>query len=260
MSFIDDIIGVGKSVVGFFTGNSVLSSIAKTAIAGFALSKVSSSVNKQNNVSSTANSSAPDPGVRLQVNPNPEHKIPVVYGNAFLGGIITDARIAESNTVMYYVITIAEKTGPLLSTGLASQTKFENVYWNDQRVIFNEDGITAAYTIDRDNNVDYSIAGLVTVYFFDGNSGSQIMPDNYFSLTRVNAAQIVPGWTPNHDMEDLVFAVVKVRYNKEKNVTSIPNLIWNINNSLTLPGDCLYDYMTNTRYGAGIDPTEIYSG
>jgi hypothetical protein len=32
-----------------------------------------------------------------------------------------------------------------------------------------------------------------------------------------------------------------------------------IQNSMTLPGDCIYDYMTNTRYGAGIDPAEINS-
>jgi hypothetical protein len=28
-------------------------------------------------------------------------------------------------------------------------------------------------------------------------------------------------------------------------------------NTMTLPGDVLYDYMTNTRYGAGIPEAEI---
>jgi hypothetical protein len=28
---------------------------------------------------------------------------------------------------------------------------------------------------------------------------------------------------------------------------------------MTLPGDCLNDYMRNTRYGAGIPDAEIYS-
>jgi hypothetical protein len=31
-----------------------------------------------------------------------------------------------------------------------------------------------------------------------------------------------------------------------------------IENSMKLAGDCLYDLMTNTRYGAGINPEEIY--
>jgi hypothetical protein len=30
-----------------------------------------------------------------------------------------------------------------------------------------------------------------------------------------------------------------------------------MNNSMTQPGDVLYDMMTNTRYGAGIAPADI---
>ena len=73
------------------------------------------------------------------------------------------------------------------------------------------------------------------------------------------AWSIMPGWTSAHTMNDLVFAIVKVEYNKEKNVTKLGKLDFKIRNSMTEPGDCLYDYMTNTRYGAGIDPQEINS-
>jgi len=31
----------------------------------------------------------------------------------------------------------------------------------------------------------------------------------------------------------------------------------NMSNSMTMPGDVLYDMMTNTTYGAGIAPADI---
>jgi hypothetical protein len=60
-------------------------------------------------------------------------------------------------------------------------------------------------------------------------------------------------------MSNLVFAVVRLTYDSDKGVTSIPNMQVRVKNTMTLPGDCVYDYMTNTRYGAGIPPGEIYS-
>jgi hypothetical protein len=58
-------------------------------------------------------------------------------------------------------------------------------------------------------------------------------------------------------MNDLIFAVVRVDYSREKNVTGIGNLIFHLQNSMYLPGDVMRDYMTNTRYGAGIATAEI---
>jgi hypothetical protein len=60
-------------------------------------------------------------------------------------------------------------------------------------------------------------------------------------------------------MNELIFSVVRVEYSREKNVTGIGDLKFHIQNSMFLPGDVLYDYMTNTRYGAGIAQAEILS-
>jgi hypothetical protein len=59
-------------------------------------------------------------------------------------------------------------------------------------------------------------------------------------------------------MEGLVFAVVQVDYDVSKGSTSIGTFRFDITNSMTLPGDCMFDYMTNTRYGAGIPAEDIY--
>jgi hypothetical protein len=51
--------------------------------------------------------------------------------------------------------------------------------------------------------------------------------------------------------------VVRVDYNKEKGIVGVGDITVNMSNSMTMPGDVLYDLMTNTRYGAGIDPADI---
>jgi hypothetical protein len=58
-------------------------------------------------------------------------------------------------------------------------------------------------------------------------------------------------------MNELVFALVKVTYNAEKNITNLPDFKFALSNTLTKPGDCLYDFMTNSRYGSGIPASEI---
>ena len=73
------------------------------------------------------------------------------------------------------------------------------------------------------------------------------------------ARDLMPTWTANHAMTDLVFALVRVEYNKERNVTSLGDIEFKLTNTMTLPGDCVNDYMRNTRYGAGIPDAEIYS-
>jgi hypothetical protein len=253
MSFLDDAIEFGKVVFG---GDSTGATLARTAALAGAVYLVNNN-GKSNNLPSAANTNAVDPGVRLQVGPNSENKIPVVYGSAHLGGIITDAQISNNNSRMHYVIAISEKTGTLLSDSSDSVFTFNDIYWNDQRIVFKSDGITANYTVDKDSNVDYSIQDLVKVYCYRGNSTSPVVPTGYTNGSLSPAYSIVPTWTSNHAMTNIVFAVVEVNYNKDRNVTNIPTVKFHITNSMTQPGDCIYDYMTNSVYGAGIPVEEI---
>ena len=256
MSWIDDIADVGKTVIGVFSGNDTGAVLARTALMAYGLNQLTKNNDKG---SGDPTSTTPDAGTRLQLNPSTTNSVPVVYGSAFLGGIITDAEISNSNKTMHYCITICEKTGTKLSDSTASTFTFEDIYWNDQRLVFDTNGIDATYSVDRDGNVDYSVAGQVKVYCFAGSSTTPVVPDNYTNGSLNPAYSIMPNWTSNHTMDDLVFAIVRVDYSREKNITQLPTLKFHITNSMTQPGDCIYDYMTNTRYGAGIDPTEINS-
>lgn len=266
MSFIDDIIDTSSNLLSgvgdFLSSGSVVSNIAKTALMGYTVNKINKSIQKDNTKSDTAvvNPTKPDPGVRLQVNPDPEHKIPVVYGSAYLGGIITDAALSTDHKTMYYCITICEQTGPVgLGAGADSVITFNDIYWNDQRLIFQGDGQTVSYSIDREGNIDRSLNGLVKVFPFSGNSSTPVNVEHYSAPSLLGAASRMLNWDSTKQMNDLVFAIVQITYSKEKNLTSLGNIKFHLTNSLTQPGDCLYDYLTNTRYGAGIDATEIYS-
>jgi hypothetical protein len=244
-----------KNIVGFFTGGSVASTVVKVAALTLVAKKLSNNALKGNDINTPANI---DRGVRLQVPPAGTNKIPVLYGTAFFGGIITDAQMTNNNKTMFYCLTLSEKTGTLLSTGGGSTYVFKDIYWNDQRIVFKEDGITADYTVDRAGSVDRSIGEQVKVYCYAGNSATPVVPENYTNNTLTNATSIMPSWsTGTHQMNDLLFAIVRVDYNREKNVTGIGNMLFHIDNSMKLPGDVLNDYMTNTRYGAGIAAEEI---
>ena len=266
MSWLDDIVDLGSSALSWFTGSSQGANLARTAVAGYALTEVTQSINRDNEKSNSSNNSTStaDKGVRLQVNPSPDQKIPVVYGKAALGGIITDAVLVNGGQTMYYCITLCEQTGYTnLGTGAISDIRLKDVYWNNQRLIFNQSGAGAGYTVaasvDEDGVLNYDVAGLIEVFFYSGNSYFPEMPAGYTNANAYYAMDIFPGWTANHIMASLVFALVSVTYNKEKSVTGLGDMTFVLENSMKEAGDCLYDYMTNSVYGAGINPAEIYA-
>jgi hypothetical protein len=255
MSFLDDIVSVGSSLLGYVTGSSVGSQLARTAITGYALNQLSKSINKDNQTATTE----VDPGVRQQVEASTDNSIPVVYGTAWLGGIITDAELTTDNATMYYCITLCEKTGNTgLGSGAASVFQFKEIYRDDMRLIFENDGITVKSEVDREGNICTGIAGNVKVYCFAGNSSTPVSPSGYTNASLANADTIMPSWGANHDMSNLIFAIVRVDYDATNDIKSLGTFKFKITNSMTQPGDCLYDYMTNTTYGAGIPPAGIY--
>ena len=254
MSFLDGLKAVGKWISGSSTGATLLKVVAIGAV----VNKIGKSIAKD---SEEANGpDAVDPGVRLQVAPNTNTKIPILYGSAYFGGNITEAVMSNSNKTMHYCITLCEKTGVKLSDGQASAFTFKDIYWNDQRMVFGADGITAQYTVDRNGVLDRSVKDLIKVWCYKGSSSTPATIENYTTPNTTPAYTVVPGWgSTTHLMSNLVFAIVEVNYNKDKNVTGLANMLFHMDNSMKLPGDCLYDYMTNERYGAGIPAAEILS-
>ena len=236
-----------KSAWSWLTTGSVGPTLARLAIMGYASRLLTKSLEKEDN--------KPDKGVRLQLNPSTENIIPVLYGEAFFGGNITDAQISSDFKKMTYCITIAEVTGNLASTSNASVHVFEGVYFNDNRVVFKNDGITVDYTLDPDGNQDISARDLIKVYFYKGQT--PIQPLGLGGTTPASHT-VMPGWTATtHPMTNLLYAIVEVTYNDKQNINGLPNCVWHISNSMNKPGDVLLDYMKSTRYGAKLTDNEI---
>jgi hypothetical protein len=110
---------------------------------------------------------SPNPGNRQQLPPATDNKLPVVYGQAWLGGTIVDLSISQNNQELYYVIAISEVT----NNG-ADTITFGDVYWGGKKCIFEA------------NNATYNALGVV-----NSVSGNQIYTNNINSIP-ANGSQI----------------------------------------------------------------------
>lgn len=258
MSFLDDIIDIGSDIFGAVSNSGVLGGVVRSVGLGYLLKEVQSSTAKENTVPETARPEAattPDKGVREQVDPDTQHSIPVVYGQAFLGGIVTDAVLTNNNQTMWYCLVICEKTGNLLS-GAPSVISIDRIYWDQNEIKFQANGHTVQEFFDGDGNRTDNPSGLIDIYLYNNGSANQCFPAGYNGAT-VAANSIFPNWTANHTMDELVFALIKVNYNREKGITGLGNIEFKVKNTMGQAGDCINDYLTNTRYGAGITIEEI---
>ena len=198
---------------------------------------------------------AQDPGVRIQLPPATYNKVPVIYGHANTKGVVTDARISNSNKTMTYVIALSEVT----QTGTFT---VGNIYWNDQLLVFKtgSDSHIVASSIDQNGNgaSNTNYDGLIRVRVYSGSSAAadQIFPT---SGTPVTAYSLLAGSESEttYELNDLVFAVIQLDYNSEKGTTGLGQVTFELTNSLKNPGLVWYDYMTSERYGAAIPPAQI---
>lgn len=209
--------------------------------------------------------SAVSEGGRIQLPPATNNKIPVTYGETYINGVITDARITDENKTMYYCLVLGEKT----QTGTYT---IEDVYKDDLRLIF--EGAGSRHRVNRgvksvdgtedfENSFVVDSTNLLEVRVYAGGTGSasQIFPT---SDTPVNAYDYWDNgsgtWTASNEMAGLIFAIVKVRYNTDKGLTNIPNWTFKVKNTLDNPAAVWRDYMTSVRYGAGVASANIPTG
>jgi hypothetical protein len=251
MSFIDTLSKIASGTGNFLSSNSLGSQLAKTALYGLALAKVSKSIQKQQDKGQLN-----DQGIQVTVNPDPKNSIPVIYGTAFTSGILTDAHMMPDNLTMWFCITVSEMTGNLIN-GTPSTFQFNEVYYNGLRLDFRNDGFTVDRAYDDTGNSTDKMSGLIAIYPFVNGSNNPVGFTTEGSKNTANATSLFPSWTSSDQMSGLVFALVRVTYDAKQRISSVGDFKFKINNSMKLPGDVLNDYMQNTRYGAGIPAAEI---
>lgn len=205
---------------------------------------------------------------QVTLSPSFDNKIPVLYGTGFTKGIVTDARLGSNGLDLWVCYALSETTGDILSTGVddgqgnitytPSEISVGRVFIDGYEAVFKPNGITVDYIKDtaRPVNTDTSMSGLIDMYFFKDGSENQTAPFG-FEAAGLDARDVFPKWGFYNRMTDLAFVIVKVTYSESAELTKLPEFTFELSNTLVKPGDVIYDYLTNTRYGAGLPAEDI---
>lgn len=107
---------VGAYVAGTLLGLAGTAAVVVGAIVATGAAYITSRI-INGNPNKGNNSASGSQGGRIQVPPATNNKIPVVYGSAYVNGIITDARLKSlggiDNDTMYYCLVLSEYTNNL---------------------------------------------------------------------------------------------------------------------------------------------------
>jgi hypothetical protein len=244
---------------GTIIATSLLVGYSATAIAvtAFAINMVISAVISKaffspNQSASDLAGSSPDVGNRTQVPPATDNKLPVVYGEAWLGGTIIDLSITENNQNLYYVLAIAEVTGNGGDT-----ITFGDAYWGGKKVTFRSDGFTVASLTDESSGViDDTVDGKMQFFFYNNGSYS---PTNSSqdAISVMSNSNLVYKWDNTKLMTNTAFVIIKLTYSQTANIRGIEQTRFNLTNSRSNTGDVFYDYLTNEVYGGAIPVSQV---
>jgi hypothetical protein len=199
---------------------------------------------------------APNPGNRQQVPPATDNKLPVIYGTAFVGGIITDLIISNDNQKLLYCLALSEVTNT--NEGQTpDEISFGDIYYGGKKVTFDSSGYNVISLLDESTGLlDTTVSGKIQIYLYKNGVN---YPANC-SVTANTITQNINGsyyWDYNVKMSNCAFALIVLTYSVSANVRGINQTKFQVTNSRSNTGDCIYDYLTNTRYGAALPISQI---
>ncbi len=198
--------------------------------------------------------SGQDPGLKVQLPPATDNKVPRLYGRNFAGGTIIDAEIKNQNKTMAYCVVLSDMSDIYNETWTVN-----TVYRGDNELIFGA-GLRPyeiVSAIDPNGTTTNNIANKIRVRIYAGGSGSayQIYPttykDNAYGGTDSGKTCQFLNWTSANAMTDLVFAIIEIDYDAENDLVGLGTFTFDIQTSLSYPSACLVDYLNNERYGMG---------
>ena len=219
------------------------------------------------------NNTGQDTGSRIQNPPATQNSLPVVYGSAYLGGTIIDVAPTTDNQTIYYVVAIASR-----SESATAATKFDQreFYFGDKLMHFQYDATKATsfnetcdYLTDGSGISKTDVYNNLFVYLYESDNNGNITGFNTNQLPSavMGASSGLPTslqWLSTRQMKNTIFAIVKVKFNQSAGTTGLAPLTFRMYHSpssstAVLPGDVLYDYMTNKKYGCALDPSLVDS-
>ena len=206
--------------------------------------------------SQAAQQPEPNPGSRAQTPPAGDNKLPVIYGHAWTGGIITDLSITTDNQTLYYVFSLCEVTNT--ETGGTPDTiTFGDVYWGGKKCIFDNVDLTKVTGLyDPSTSETQDILGYMNIYLYKNGSYN---PSNTAksAITVMSDPNLTYTWDSNKKMTNCAFAIIQLQYSQSRNLVGLQATNFELTNARKAPGDCFLDYLTSTRYGAAIPLANI---
>jgi hypothetical protein len=201
-------------------------------------------------------------GSRVQLPPATNNKLPVIYGTAFVGASITDAKISADLQTMWYCLSMAEVTNTMPGDTPDTIT-FNEIYYDGKLATLSGAQVTSLSTNTAGGaEVDTKINGNLFIYFFPNGSSSgtntggqtaiQIMSDASIPADQRWNQGIYTAGGQSAAMTNTAFVIVKVKYNSDAGTTNLGTVTAKITNSRTKPGDCIKDYLLNDRYGCAV--------
>jgi hypothetical protein len=204
-----------------------------------------------------------DNGVRQQVPPSSTNSIPVVYGDAWMGGTFVDAVLTTNQQAMYYVLAISN-----ISTNGQLTYDTSNFYYGDRLITFDSIDTTKVISLtDGAGNVDTKVSGNLFINLYTSTAAGVITNVTGTSpSTFMGGSDIAAGlrWSGTRQMNGLAFAIVKLIYNRDAGTTSLQPVTFKVKHALNgtgfaKPGDVLYDYLTSTTYGGAVPASQVNS-
>ena len=199
-------------------------------------------------------------GVQARISSNPRNKLPVVYGKARVAGQTVFADISSDNQKMAFIIALTE----------GEVEEITDVYWEDKHLQFSSLGLSATNPTDA---VDYDGK---SHDFLNSSLKISVHPNGGRCSAMESFSSRWNSDASSRTLPNMAYAFVELTYNRDKGVTGLPSRLYFhtkgrtvdvLNTSTktmssssthsTNPVDCLIDYLTNTRYGAGIPISNI---
>lgn len=166
---------------------------------------------------------------------NPVGPVPVIYGETRIAGALVYAGVSGAENEFLDMI----------------------IGWCEGEI----EGVQDLW-FDDVPSTDGRYAGLVTVVHRTGTDSQTAIP---------SAVTNIPGWTSNHRLRGIAYSYVRLEYDPEafprvpvvsalvrgRKVEDFRNGVPSTPVYSRNPAVCIYDYMTNTRFGRGIPKSEI---
>lgn len=206
-------------------------------------------------------------GTRQQIPPSTSNALPVVYGNAYLGGTFVDAVLSYDQKAMYYVLGISS-----ISPSADFSFNVTDMYYGDRLITFDvADPAKVVSLTDTAGNVDTTVNGYLWIGLYTSSESGVITPLNWAAPSVVMGPNPPGGYSlpagqewpaTGRQMNGTAFAIVKLIYSREASTTSLSPITFHVGQTSpgldrARPGDVWVDYLTNPRYGGAIDPAYI---